>query len=152
MCKCPPKLAAQSEQTLGGELVWSWWGENGRWPFPLPLYSFVRTTTWSGTAEGRIHKKWIKGRYLYKSQAGPLYLLSGKKKQKQKQSHLRGTEFQVYPLFRHPYTLTMLGDINSLLLVLKERISRSWNVHAHKQGSHRLRETSRESPQRHSSL
>lgn len=70
------------------------------------------------------------------------YLLSGT----HKKSHLRhGMSYNAF--FRGPHTPTVLGNTHFLLLVVKEKISRFWKMHAHKQGSHRLRETSRESPQ-----
>ena len=119
-------------------------------PFLL-YYISVMTTTPSWTAGGRgirqkkKKKNESKKAFLCKSQAGLLVSVvwQKKKKKKGKKSPQRhGISYK--SLFRDQFTITIPGDMHSLLLVVKGKISRFWKMHAHKQGSRRLRKTSRE--------
>ena len=120
-------------------------------PFLL-YYISVMTTTQSWTAGGRgirqkkKKKNESKKAFLCKSQEGLLVSVVWQKKKKKKKGkkspQRHGISYK--SLFRDPFTITIPGDMHSLLLVVKGKISRFWKMHAHKQGSHRLRKTSRE--------
>ena len=120
---------------------------------PLLLYYIsVMTTTPFWTAGGRgicqKKKKESKKAFLYKSQAGLLVsVVWQKKKEKEKKKEKKSPQrhgISYKSLFRDPLTITIPGYMHSLLLVVKGKISRFWKMHAYKQGSHRLRKTSRE--------
>ena len=72
------------------------------------------------------------------------YLWSGKKRKKKQKKTPQSHGISYKSHFRDPFTITSPGDMHLLLLVVKGKISRFWKMHAHKQGSHRLRKTSRE--------
>ena len=121
-------------------------------PFLL-YYISVMTTTQSWTAGGRgirqkkkKKKKNQRRHFCVSLKQAFWYLWSGKKRKKKKKGkkspQRHGISYK--SLFRDPFTITIPGDMHSLLLVVKGKISRFWKMHAHKQGSHRLRKTSRE--------
>ena len=82
--------------------------------------------------------------FLCKSQAGLLVSVVWQKKKKKGQKSPQSHGISYKSLFRDPFTITSPGDMHLLFLVVKGKISRFWKMHAHKQGSHRLRKTSRE--------
>ena len=119
---------------------------------PLLLYYIsVMTTTPFWTAGGRgICQKKKKNRrrhFCISLKQAFWYLWSGKKKKKKKKKGKKSPQrhgISYKSLFRDPLTITIPGYMHSLLLVVKGKISRFWKMHAYKQGSHRLRKTSRE--------
>ena len=126
--------------------------KNGGWPslftvLHLCYDHYPILDCWRKRNTPKKKKNESKKAFLCKSQAGLLVSVVWQKKKKKKKKGKKSPQrhgISYKSLFRDPFTITIPRDMHSLLLVVKGKISRFWKMHAHKQGSHRLRKTSRE--------